>query len=74
MTYEEKRSYMLEVTRKVEDRAQKADLYYVICFWFSPLSEQLEHRQGYFDEFSEAYNFKVNMSKQYKNWQHYINI
>ena len=72
MTYEEKRAFMLEIDHQVSLKAEKADLYYVICFWISPITEGIEHRQAYFDEFSEAINYQTSMIKQYKNRKYFI--
>ena len=72
MTYEEKRKAMKDIVKQVEDKAAKADLYYVICFWMSPIIEAVDHRQAYFDDFSEAVSFQTRMIQQYKNMKYYI--
>ena len=72
MTHEEKRTFMKNITCKVEERAQKADLYYVICFWMSPIIDAVDHRQAYFDDFSEAISYQSRMIQQYKSMKYYI--
>lgn len=72
MNYEEKRTVMKQIVERVETRAAKADLYYVICFWHSPIIDAIDHRQAYFDDFSEAISFETRMIQQYKNMQYYI--
>ena len=72
MTYEEKRKCMQNITKQVEEKAAKADLYYVICFWLSPIIDGIDHRQAYFDDFSEAISYQSRMIQQYKNRNYYI--
>ena len=72
MTYEDKRIFMKDITKRVEERAAKADLYYVICFWMSPIIDAVDHRQAYFDDFSEAVSFQTRMIQQYRNMKYYI--
>ena len=72
MTYEEKRKAMQDIVKQVEDKAAKADLYYVICFWMSPIIDTVDHRQAYFDDFSEAFSYKTNMLRQYKDTKYYV--
>ena len=72
MTYEEKRTFMKSVTNNVEEKAAKADLYYVICFWMSPIIDAVDHRQAYFDDFSEGVSYQTRMIQQYKNMKYYI--
>ena len=72
MTYTERRTFMRNITKQIEDRAAKADLYYVICFWMSPIIDAVDHRQAYFDDFSEAVSFQTKMIQQYKNMKYYI--
>ena len=72
MTYEEKRNFMKEFTHSVEEKAAKADLYYVICFWMSPIIDAIDHRQAYFDDFSEAVSYQTRMIQQYNNMKYYI--
>ena len=72
MTYDEKRNFMKHVTNEVEQKAAKADLYYVICFWMSPIIDAVDHRQAYFDDFSEAISFQTRMIQQYKTMKYYI--
>lgn len=72
MTYEEKRTAMKGIVKQVEDKAAKADLYYVICFWMSPIIEAVDHRKAYFDDFSEAVSYQTRMIQQYKNMKYYI--
>lgn len=72
MTYEEKRKAMQDIVKQVEDKAAKADLYYVICFWMSPIIDAVDHRQAYFDDFSEAVSYQTRMIQQYKSMKYYI--
>lgn len=72
MTYEEKRTFIREVNRQVEERASKADLYYVIVFWMSAIIDTIDHRQAYFDDFSEAISYQTRMIQQYKNMKYYV--
>ena len=72
MTQEEKRAILKDVTRHIEERAAKADLYYVICFWMSPIIDSIDHRQAYFDDFSEAVMYQTRMVQQYKHMKYYI--
>ena len=57
MTTEEKRKFMLQIKDETETTAGKADLYYVICFWASPFTGDVEYRRGYFDEINEAIKY-----------------
>ena len=72
MTYEEKRKEMKDIVKQVEDKAAKADLYYVICFWMSPIIDAVDHRQAYFDDFSEAFSYKTKMLREYKDMKYYV--
>lgn len=72
LTYEEKRTFIKQIDKEVSDRAQKAELYYVICFYMSPITEHVEHRQAYFDDFTEAHSFMFNMKEKYKARKFYI--
>ena len=72
MTYEEKRSFMKECIKDVEEKAAKADLYYVICFWMSPIVDAIDNRQAYFDDFFEALSYQTRMIQQYKNMKYYV--
>ena len=72
MTREEKRKFMLQVKDETETTAGKADLYYVICFWMSPIIDSVDHRRAYFDDFSEAISFQTRMIQQYKNMKYFI--
>lgn len=72
MTYEAKRAFMKQVDAEVCERASRADLYYVILFWLSPISETVEHRQGYFDDFTEASNYMFSMKEKYKDRKYFI--
>ena len=72
MTYEEKRKAMQDIVKQVEDKAAKADLYYVICFWMSPIIEAVDHRQAYFDDFSEAFSYRTKILREYKDMKYYV--
>lgn len=65
MTIEEKRQYMLKIVKETEEKAK--DLYYVICFWMSPISNIVESRRGYFDDINEAIAYEYIMTHKYEN-------
>lgn len=68
MTQEKIRAAMKDIEFRVSDTAAKADLFYVICFWFSPVTENVEHRTGYFDEISEAIAFETMLEQTYNKF------
>ena len=72
MTYKEMRTSMKMITKHVEEKAAKADLYYVICFWMSPIIDAVDHRQAYFDDFSEAFSYETKLLREYKDMKYYV--
>ena len=67
MTHEEKRKFMLQVTDETETTASRACLYYVICFWHSPITDNIEYRRGYFDDISEAIKYQEDLRALYRD-------
>ena len=67
MTHEEKRKFMLQVKDETETTASRACLYYVICFWHSPITDNIDYRRGYFDDVSEAISYEEHLRSLYKD-------
>ena len=67
MTTEEKRQYMLQIKDETETIASRACLYYVICFWASPLTEGVDYRRGYFDDVSEGIKYREDLRALYRD-------
>ena len=55
---------ILETIRK---KAIKSDLHYVVIYWMSPISNELNHRVGYFEDYTELHNFKNMLLDYYDN-------
>lgn len=55
---------ILEAIRK---KAIKADLHYVVIYWMGPISNELNHRVGYFEDVNELLNFKKMLLDYYDN-------
>lgn len=65
-TLAEKRTQALKIEESKAEKAYKAGLSYVICFWESPLSENtLCHSVGFFEDFNESLHFLKYMEKTY---------
>lgn len=56
------------VTELTRERASKADLFYVICFWKSNLTTTFDFRCAYFEDVSEALRWKASVEKTYDEW------
>ena len=67
MTYEEKRKFMLQVKDETETTASRACLYYVICFWASPFTGEVDYRRGYFDDVSEGLKYREDLRALYRD-------
>lgn len=65
MTTEEKRRFMLQVAEETNDKAEKCGLFYVICFWMSPITDRVEYRRAYFDEVTEGISYETTMMNTY---------
>lgn len=52
-TYTEVRTYCKTIIEKIELKAHKANLYYVVCFWKTPFNN-IDHRVAYFESVIEA--------------------
>ncbi len=48
------------ILKQVEKKAKKSDLFYVICYWLSPVG--LACRVGYFEDVSEVKIFQESLS------------
>ena len=72
--YEQVRDCVVNNSTKIADRADKADLFFVICFWQSPITNNIDHRVGYFESIGEACNFSDMLVDTYKryNFKFYI--
>ena len=66
------RKYFLEVSNHCADVALKNKFFFTVCFWLSPVSEQIEHRVGYFEDSMDAIMYSTMMSDCYKNMKYYI--
>ena len=66
------RKYFLEVSNHCADVALKNKFFFTVCFWMSPVSEQLEHRVGYFESSMEAIMYSTMLTECYKNMKYYI--
>jgi len=55
---------ILEGIRK---KAIKADLHYVVIYWIGPISNELSHRVGWFEDINELVNFKNMLLDYYDN-------
>ena len=53
---------------KIIHRAAQVGLFYVVCFWKSPIDENICHRVGYFEEVIEAEEFAKMLCKTYTNF------
>lgn len=50
----------------LKDLASRADnMWLVVCVWVSPIDGSLEHRQGWFLDFSEADEFRNMLEETY---------
>ena len=67
MTTEEKRQYMLQIKDETETIVSRACLYYVICFWASPLTGGVDYRRGYFDDASEGIKYREDLRALYRD-------
>lgn len=56
------------VTDLIRERAIKADLFYMICFWKSNLTKTFDFRCAYFEDVSEALRWKASVEKTYNEW------
>ena len=66
---------MLQIKDETETTASRACLYYVICFWYSPITDNIEYRRGYFDDVSEAISYEETLRSIYKdnfNFKYFI--
>ena len=68
MTVEDKRIQAMSLIERIQTRANTGHMYYVVCMWESPLTEDvLCHRVGYFEDVLEACNYKATLEMVYKN-------
>ena len=73
MTTEEKRNFMLQISDETETTAGKSNLYYVICFWKSVITDSIDYRRAYFDDVSEAICYRGTLIERYqKKFKFYI--
>lgn len=65
--YEKIQDQCVNILKKIADRALRAELHYVVCFWESPFrSGIIEHRVGYFENTSEAEIFSNMLADKYQ--------
>lgn len=64
----------IKIQEKINDTANIVGLYYVVCFWTSPITNSLSHRVGYFDDVNEAIQFRNRLKSIYEdyNFPYYI--
>lgn len=73
MTKEEKRQFMLQIAEETEVTANKSGLYYIICFWMSPITDKIDYRRAYFDDVSEGICYRGILIERYqKKFNYYI--
>lgn len=52
---------------KIRKKAIKADLHYIVIYWIGPISNELSHRVGYFEDVNELISFKKMLLDYYDN-------
>ena len=53
--------------KEVSTKALETESYYVLCFWESPITNQIESRVGYFENGVEAEFYKNTLVKVYRD-------
>ena len=51
----------------IRKKAIKADLHYIVIYWIGPISNELNHRVGYFEDVNELVSFKNILLNYYDN-------
>lgn len=51
----------------IRKKAVKADLHYIVIYWIGPISNELSHRVGYFEDVNELISFKKMLLEYYDN-------
>ena len=51
----------------IRKKAIKADLHYIVIYWIGPISNELNHRVGYFEDVNELVSFKNILLSYYDN-------
>ena len=51
----------------IRKKAIKADLHYIVIYWIGPISNELSHRVGYFEDINELVSFKKMLLDYYDN-------
>ena len=51
----------------IRKKAIKADLHYIVIYWIGPISNELNHRVGYFEDVNELVSFKKILLNYYDN-------
>ena len=51
----------------IRKKAIKADLQYIVIYWIRPISNELNHRVGYFEDVNELISFKKMLLDYYDN-------
>ena len=63
-----KREYIKKRLMKISEKAYKANLQYVVCFYEGPWFEiEINERLGYFEDFTEATMFCEKLCKEYSD-------
>ena len=55
------------ILNNIRKKAIKADLHYVVIYWMGPISSELNHRVGYFEDVNELIKFKDMLLDYYDN-------
>lgn len=56
------------IQHEIDEKANEAKLFYVICYWVSPLSSELSYRVGYFESITELEGFGSYLETVYQNY------
>ena len=72
MTPEYKRKFIREKLRQIEEKANICNFFYCACFWMSNVTDQLEYRVGYFEDFCEAAMFEGYLKQEYRSFPYYV--
>ncbi len=51
----------------IRKKALRADLHYIVIYWIGPISNELSHRVGYFEDVNELISFKKMLLDYYDN-------
>lgn len=53
------------ILENIRTKAIRADLHYIVIYWIGPISNELSHRVGYFEDINELLNYKKILLEYY---------